>query len=85
MDLVVGPRCIHDVLVDSDDLFSNCMLPTLIFFGTPCRARPCSLGRAQLQFRILSLAARACFPVGYRCASSSFRLANHCCPTRAST
>jgi hypothetical protein len=45
----------------------------------------CSLGRAQLQFRVLSLAARACFPVGCCCASSSFRLANHRCPIRVST
>jgi hypothetical protein len=75
MDLVVGPHCIHDVLIDSDDLFSNCVLPTSIF-GTPCRARPCSLGRAHLQFRVLSLAARACFP---------FRLSNHRCPIRVST
>jgi hypothetical protein len=43
------------------------------------------LGRAQLQFRVLSQAARACFPVGCRCASSSFRLANHCCPIHVST
>jgi hypothetical protein len=39
-DLVVDPHCVHDVLVDSDDLFSNCMLLTSIF-GTPCHARPC--------------------------------------------
>jgi hypothetical protein len=39
MDLVVDPCCVHDVPVDSDDLFSNCVLPTSIF-GTPYRARP---------------------------------------------
>jgi hypothetical protein len=49
--------------------------------GMEFAARPCSLGRAQLQFR----AARACFPVGCRCASSSFTLANHRCPIRVST
>jgi hypothetical protein len=39
-NLVVDPHCIHDVLVDSDDLLSNCML-LMSIFGTPCRARPC--------------------------------------------
>jgi hypothetical protein len=39
MDLVVDPRCTHDVLLDFDDLISNFVLlmPTL---RTPCRARP---------------------------------------------
>jgi hypothetical protein len=41
---------------------------------------PCSA-----PFRVLSLAARACFPVGCHCASSSFRLANHHCSIRFST
>jgi hypothetical protein len=39
MDLV-DPRCDHDVLVDSDDLFSNCVL-LMSTLGTPYRARPC--------------------------------------------
>jgi hypothetical protein len=30
-NIIVDPRCIHDVLVDSDDLLSNCVLLKSIF------------------------------------------------------
>jgi hypothetical protein len=53
--------------------------------GMEFAARSCSLGRTQLQFRVLSLAAHVCFPVGCRCASSSFVFTNHRCPIRVNT